>query len=334
MKKSLIVHILVMVIAAAAGSFIASTLLIDQNKLSSARIKVGQKPACGFNKFIADVQWMLFINYCGSIDSIKDENVNEVYTRLASIIRNDPDFEKAYEIGALMISIKSSDKAVELLKIGCDNPRLSTNWKIPFLAGFILTHNVDKKDLPELTKKLKTDAEGFFEIAAKRSSPTPEPHIISSLMRAKAAKLGKTWKAKGSKDSIQIVNDKHALLCAWINEVNSYKGKSPNDDMASGSIVQNSTKDMTQKILGIAANLKNEHPDDQNIAKTINELKTTLLKGQNFCGKCLTVYAAGDKYCYSCGQKVIVYGACDKCGAVKKGNHCSACGEPKDEKKQ
>jgi hypothetical protein len=95
MKKSLIVHILIMVIAAAAGSFIASTLLMDQNRLSSARIKVGQKSACGFNKFIADVQWMLFINYCGSIDSIKKDNVNEVYTRLASIIRNDPDFEKA-----------------------------------------------------------------------------------------------------------------------------------------------------------------------------------------------------------------------------------------------
>jgi hypothetical protein len=333
MKKSLIVHILIMVIAAAAGSFIASTLLMDQNRLSSARIKVGQKSACGFNKFIADVQWMLFINYCGSIDSIKKDNVNEVYTRLASIIRNDPDFEKAYEIGTLMISIEASDKAVELLKSGCDNPRLSTNSKIPFLAGFILTHNVDKKEVPALSKKLKTDAEGFFEMAARRSSP-PESHIISNLMRAKAAKLGKTWKPQGAKAAIQIVNDKHALLCAWINETTGSKGKPGEEDMSSYSLVQSSTGNATQKILGLAANLKNEYPDEQNIAKTINELKSSILKGQNFCGKCLTVYAAGDKFCSCCGTKVAIYGVCEKCGAVIKGAHCSACGASGDEKKQ
>jgi hypothetical protein len=331
MKKSLFVHILVMVIAAVAGSFIASTLLMDQNKQASARIKVGQKSACGFNKFIADVEWMLFINYCGE-NPVKKENVNEVYSRLASIIRNDPDFEKAYEIGTSMISNEAPEKALELLKIGCDNPRLSSNSKIPFSAGFILTRYIDKKNLPAVTKKLKTDAEVFFEMAATRSFP-PERYVISNLMRAKAAKLGKTWKAKGSKDTIQVINDKHALLCAWINEATSVNaGKA--DDMYSGSIVQNSTKDMTQKVLTLSSSLKDEYPDDPNIAKTINELKSSLLKGQNFCGKCLTVYADGDKYCSACGLKVVVYGACDKCGSVKKGAHCSACGEPKDEDKK
>jgi hypothetical protein len=326
MKKSVIVHILVMVIAAATGSFIASTLIMDQNKMSSTRIKVGQKSACGFNKFIADVQWMLFINYCGSINSIKKDNVNEVYSRLASIIRNDPDFEKAYEFGAMMISIEAPEKALGLLKIGCDNPRLSSNSKIPFLAGFILSRYVDKKDLPAVTKKLKTDAEGFFEMAAKRSSPEPEKYVISYLMRAKAAKLGKTWKPQGSKASIQIINDKHALLCTWINETAFNAGKPGENDMSSFSIVQSSTKDVTRKVLGLASELKDEYPEDANIAKTMNELKVTLLKGQNFCGKCMAVYAAGDKYCFSCGTKVVVYGACVKCGDVMKGAYCSECG--------
>ena len=334
MKKSLVVHILVMVIAAAAGSFIASTLLMDQNKQASARIKVGQKSACGFNKFIADVEWMLFINYCGSINSIKKDNVNEVCTRLESIIKNDPDFEKAYEVGANMILSEAPEKALELLKTGCDNPRLSSNSKIPFMAGYILSRNVDKKDLPAVTKKLKTDAEGFFEMAATRSFPA-ERHVVSYLMRTKAEKLGKTWKPQGAKLAIQIINDKHALLCAWLNEMSiTHKGKTGDDSSSSTSIFQNTREDLTGKVLRIASSLNDEYPDDPNVIKTINELKSSLLKGQNFCGKCLTVYAAGDKYCSACGLKVVVYGACDKCGAVKKGAHCSACGEPKDENKK
>ena len=95
MKKSLVIHLLVIVIAAAAGSMIASTLVVSQGKICVSRSQTASKAMCGFNKFIADVQWMLFINYCGSIDSIKDQNVDEVYNRLAAILRNDPDFQKA-----------------------------------------------------------------------------------------------------------------------------------------------------------------------------------------------------------------------------------------------
>ncbi len=325
MKKSLVIHLLVIVIAAAAGSMIASTLVVSQGKICVSRSQTASKAMCGFNKFIADVQWMLFINYCGSIDSIKDQNVDEVYNRLAAILRNDPDFQKAYEIGALMISIKASDKAVELLKQGTDNPRLSTNWKIPFLAGFVMNHNVPKDKLGALVGKIKADSQWFFETAAKRSSP-PEPHVISSLMRAKAEKLlNKKWK-----DNITIVNEKHALLCAWINEaMDSSKVRMGADD-SGFSVVISSVKDLNQKILQQAANLKKNYPDNQNILNTLAYLKTNYLKGQNFCDACLTVYAPGDKFCSSCGEKVVVYGTCAQCGAIVKGAHCSACGAAKE----
>ncbi|HCE42594.1 MAG TPA: hypothetical protein DET40_03500 [Lentisphaeria bacterium] len=324
MKKSLVIHILVIVIAAAAGSMIASALVNDQGRVSVNRNKTASKAMFGFNKFLADVQWMLFINYCGSIDSIKDQNVDEVYNRLAAILKNDPDFQKAYEIGALMISIKASDKAVELLKQGTDNPRLSTNWKIPFLAGFVMNHNVPKDKLGALIGKIKADSHWFFETAAKRSSP-PEPHVISSLMRAKAEKLlNKKWK-----ENITIVNEKHALLCAWIDEaLNASKVRMGTDD-SGYSIVVSSVKDMNQKILQQAANLKKNYPDNQNVLNTIAYLKANYLKGQNFCDACLAVYGPGDKFCSSCGTKVIVFGVCEDCGAVKKGAHCSSCGAPK-----
>jgi len=86
------------------------------------------------------------------------------------------------------------------------------------------------------------------------------------------------------------------------------------------------------KVLSIASSIKEEYPNDPNIAKTMNELKTTLLKGQNFCNKCMAVYAAGDKYCSACGTKVVVYGVCDKCGAIEKGAFCSQCGDPSAKK--
>ncbi|MFZ2653821.1 MAG: zinc ribbon domain-containing protein [Victivallales bacterium] len=326
MKKSIVIHILVIVIAAAAGSMIASTLVNDQSKTCVNRNKTASKAVFGFNKFIADVQWMLFINYCGSIDSIKDQNVDEVYNKLAAILKNDPDFQKAYEIGALMISIKASDKAVELLKQGTDNPRLSTNWKIPFLAGFVMNHNVPKDKLSALVSKIKADSYWFFEAAAKRSSP-PEPHVISSLMRAKAEKLlNKKWK-----ENITIVNEKQALLCAWLDEaLNATKVRMGVEDLGY-SFIASSVKDMNQKILQQAANLKKNYPDNQNILNTIAYMKSNYLKGQNFCDVCLAVYAPGDKFCSSCGHKVIVFGVCADCGAVKKGAHCSACGAPKDE---
>jgi len=328
MKKSLVIHILVILISAAAGSMIAKTLSDDyQNKLSPNRsIKPASRTMCGFNKFVADVQWMLFINYCGSIDSIKDQNVDEVYNRLAAILRNDPDFQKAYEIGALMISIKKSDKAVELLKQGTDNPRLSTNWKIPFLAGFVMNHNVPKEKLAELIKGIKADSQWFFETAAKRSSP-PEPHVISSLMRAKAEKLmNKTWRP-----GISVVNEKHALLCAWIDEATASTKIKAGAEEASFSVVQSSTKDMNQKLLQLAAQLKKLYPDNQNVLNTITYMKTSCMKGQSACEACLATYGAGDKFCSSCGSPVAVYGICEKCGVVKRGAHCSACGYPPKE---
>ena len=88
---------------------------------------------------------------------------------------------------------------------------------------------------------------------------------------------------------------------------------------------------MNRKILGLAANLKKNYPDDQNVLNTIAYMKTNYLKGHNFCEICLETYGSGDKFCSSCGAKVVVFGVCEECGAVKKGAHCSSCGAPKGE---
>ncbi len=68
MKKSLVVHITVMVIAVVLGSGLASYLMMQQSEISVNRDKLSKAPLGGFNKFASDVQWMLFINYAGIAD--------------------------------------------------------------------------------------------------------------------------------------------------------------------------------------------------------------------------------------------------------------------------
>ena len=89
MKKSLITHIIVMVVAIAVSTWLASTLVTRQMAIAKSRDALSKTPLGGFNKFASDVEWMLFINYCGSINSVKDENVDIIYNKLNTILRNE-----------------------------------------------------------------------------------------------------------------------------------------------------------------------------------------------------------------------------------------------------
>jgi hypothetical protein len=81
MKKSIISHIVVMLIAVLLGAYLASKLSVKRAEIVK-NDKTSKLPLGGFNKFASDVQWMLFINYCGGISGVKKENVPELYKRL------------------------------------------------------------------------------------------------------------------------------------------------------------------------------------------------------------------------------------------------------------
>lgn len=327
MKKSQITHIIVMVIAIVVGWYLASSLVTEQQTIAKSRDELSKTPLGGFNKFASDVQWMLFINYCGSINSVKDENVDTIYSKLNQILHNDPDFEKAYNIGGMMLSVRAPVKSAEILMRGAKNPNLTSNWKLPFLAGYVLSHNVkdadwskfakgenDKNKDVEGYKKLGSrlsEAEKMFRLAVQRGNP-PEHHVVSSLIRTRAKRL------QGRKN---IVNDKHAYLCAWFDEWR--KSNSSQDDFSANSI---GISDMSERILKAAQEAKASAPGNKDILKTVDKVITKVLANQHLCTECLTAYGPGDKYCSSCGAQVTVYGVCEKCGAVMKGKHCSKCG--------
>lgn len=316
MKKSIITHIVVMIIAIVLGWYLASLLTVKRSDIIKVQNKITQAPMGGFNKFASDIQWMLFINYCGGLESVKKENVEEIYSRLSSILSNDPNHEAAYEMGGMMFSVRDPKKAVEIFTRGAENPNLKNNWKLPFYAGFVMTQHMKDKDDPQRLAK----AEVMFRKAIARNSSMP--HVFSALIRTRAKRLMQRGKWKG----IPIVNDKHAYLCALFNEWQ--KGGDSEGQTFSGESV--SVEDLRPRLLEAAQKAKASAPQDKNVLKTIKKVMDKVLKADHLCAKCLSSYGPGDRFCSCCGVRVKVYGVCPRCRAISKGKFCSKCGVTKE----
>jgi hypothetical protein len=312
MKKSVVTHILVMIMAVAIGAFLATTLVNRQEAIKKSNGDMSKAPLGGFNKFASDIQWMLFVNYAGGLSSVEKENVGEIYKRLNSILANDPDLEIAYDVGGMMLSVRDPQKSAEIFMRGAKNPKLKDSWKLPFLAGHVLDHYVTDNDDPERLKK----AEEMFRMAAARSQAPP--HVTSALIRTRAKRIAKRGKWSG----IKIANFKHAYLCALFDEWR--KGGNDQDMVFSENTI--GISDIKPRLLKAAQDAKAEAPKDKNVLKTVDRVMKKVLEDQHLCGKCLSPYAAGDKFCSKCGNGVKPYGVCPKCQTVLKGKFCCKCG--------
>ena len=297
--KSTVIHIVVIIAAVIIGSAIAGYMHDEQIKQMPYRDLESKAPIGGFHKFASDIDWMFVIQYMGGLKSVSKENVDEVIKRFEKIVSYDPNFENAYQIGAMSFSVEEPEKAVEFLDKACKNPQLKNNWKLPFYAGFILTHS--GKDTPEnITKAI-----GFYELAIKRSA-TPEMYVVNSYLRAKAKAMG-------------LNNDKLAMLKILYQE---WKKNSGMREIETASLIP----DINQKILKAAQEARRESPNDQELLEFSEKVMKEVFKDQHICTSCLAIYAAGDKFCSCCGKQVQIFGTCPKCGNVFKGAYCDKCG--------
>jgi len=323
MNKSSITHVVVMIIAISISSWLASSLQTKQATVSKSRTELASKTLCGFNKFTADIQWMFFINHCGRLNSIDKENSKGVYNKLTDILNNDPDFLKAYIIGGLMISSSAPVQAFQIFQKGVNNPKLKNNSRLPFLAGYVLIHDVKDEDWNEFRKTNKelpsrlTMAEKMFQTAIERES-TPPYHIVSSLMRTR----GQRFKERGRFRGIKIVNNHQSYILALFD----YWQKNRKNNLEESSYGSISINDIEERLLNAIQFAKSEYPDNKYIAKTIALITSKVFQNEHICSECFHPYAPGDQYCSNCGKKVTVYGTCKKCGEVLKGDFCSHCG--------
>ena len=323
MNKSSITHIIVMIIAIAISSWLASSLQTKQRTIARTRQELAGTSMGGFNKFAADIQWMFFINYCGKLNAINSENSKEVYSRLNKILNNDPDFLKAYIMGGLMLSARAPVKSVDILMRGANNINLKNNSRLPFLAGFVLIQHVKDKDWNEYRKEHKElpdrlqMAEDMFQLAINRQS-VPESHFISSLLRTRAKRL----KARGKYKDIVIVDDQHSYIIALYN----YWKKNQNSSQEMGYSNSIPISNIEERLLKAIQYVNQEQPDNKEVQKTIAMVTKDIFVGKHLCVKCLSPYCAGDKFCSKCGVNVIEFGICNKCGKVMKGDFCSGCG--------
>jgi hypothetical protein len=316
MKKSIITHVLVMIIAVVVGSYLTSILSAKQASILQNGNMLSKAPLGGFNKFASDVQWMFFINYAGGLSSVNKENSEDVYNKLTTIIANDPNHDKAYDIGGMLLTVAAPMNAVELFTRGANNPKLNKNWKLPFQAAFVLDHYVTDEDDPQRLQK----AEELLSMAIERNSSMP--HVYAALIRIRAKRLEKRGKWSG----MEIVNSKHAYLCALYDQwrkssgSDAERGIGDSGDMNSGGI------NIKQNLMKAVKAAKKSAPNNKIILKTIEKVMTKVLDDQHLCAKCLSSYNCGDKFCGSCGYQVKVYGVCKKCNAVLKSKFCTKCG--------
>lgn len=313
--KRLLVHIVVIIVSAIVGGYLARNLHADQAKKSNPAFS---SALAGFNKFASDIQWMLFVNYSATIKTVDAENAPIVYKKLKAITDNDPSFEKAYEMGSLMLAVEAPEKALEILDKGIENSKLAKNWKIPFYAGYIAGRH-----LPENDKNALDRAEKYFKIAVERSGGT-EKHIISQLIHIKARKLmGKVFNHKQSGKSVPITGNKQARLVAIYNEWKLSRNVKNSESSSESYEIPINFEDMMFSTMRSA---KTSDAGDKNLQETVSILKQEVFNDRHLCENCLAPYSAGDKFCSSCGVSVEVYGMCPKCGSTLKGRYCSNCG--------
>ncbi len=308
--KSTVIHVVVMVVAVVVGTALAMSLHTKQLELQPERLVMTKAPVGGFQKFMADVEWMLFINYMGSQSTVDETNISDVISRLEKLMKLDPNLDKLYEDGVSSISVADPKTAVEFLKKACENDHLKNNAQIPFYTGFVMVQYMKPADLK--------GALDYFDLAVKRGGGQGQfAHYASYLYRIKARLLAEEKKIDERLALAEV------LYAEWLKSqgAGEYTGSS---EMMGGDL-----KDRLLRSLNdVKAKADDYTPTNEALARA-TKISENVFADSHLCMNCITPYNAGQAFCSSCGKDVKPYGLCIKqgCGnVVGDARFCSVCG--------
>lgn len=301
MKKSLIIHLLVLIITMIVGWRLAIYLRAEQKSIDETKNQITCTSIAGIDKLVSEINWMLYVNYRGGEKDVNDENKQELYGRLDKIISANPNLEIAYTMGAAGLYPNAYEQSIKLLKRGCKAPHLSKSWKIPYMVAFYESQDFFRK----IPRKVMQDSLKYYEMAMRRDGG--RNFYIGSNYYRTLAKLSNE-------------KDKHyALLKVLLDKWRETKQSS------SGSAKLQEIQKRLIKACKDAITYS-EHPATPRTLAFIEKIRKTVLIDEHVCPKCMTKYKAGEKFCSHCGATVKVYGICDKCQHVVHGDYCSNCG--------
>lgn len=308
MRKQTVVLMGVFLVSVLGAGIIAEATYEHQQKIAATRAEVKGLPIAGFQKFAADIHWMMFIQYGGSHD-VNEDTAEEFYNQIMTIIRLDPDFERAYYLGVLMLGPVDLDLALEIANKGLENPRVRDNWRLPMLAGQFLMNREKMKYYngePMDRDKLLL-AKYYFRHAMN----TPDASGIAqrSYVRALAA-------VQEGDDPLEVKE-----ITAWY----AFWQESRERDYY--SMAGNPESDISQILLNQMRIAIRRYPDNPRVHELVDEIVTEAFPRTRLDPVSLMPYDPGDRYSPHSGAKVEVYGVCLACGAVLKGKYCHLCGE-------
>ena len=315
MNKRLAVYLIVLIVAVIAASFLSANLIVMQKSFCPEKENLSGSPIAGFHKFASDVQWMRLVNYLGSLNTVDESNVKQVSAKLQELMKLDPNLEKIYKEGALIMSIADPAQTVKFLKTACENPYLKNNWQIPFYAGYVLMHNTKPANYAEASK--------FFRMAMKRSSSdNGASYVVSSYFRAKAKEM--VQKKQCNDERLALLK---VLFAEWTKN-----HKAGNSEGGAG---EGMVQDLNSRLIKALRDVKVASDDYTPTAegkKFADMVIAKVFDKEHICSHCTAPYGAGETFCASCGAQVPVWGLCKEptCKKpLKNGNapFCSYCGK-------
>ncbi len=334
-------------IAVALAALVLSMLAgrnVDQQRsqlvANQAQMQRVYLPRFGMDKYLADLRWVMLVQQMGQVKGGKITPEAGAYfaDALEAITDMDPEFEKAYTMGAMLISSAVPIRAVKLLEKGVAQSR-NPSWRYYFNLGFVAQRQLPNAGVPEEECQAKSLA--AYEAACKLGDCPGHVERAWMYQATRGAGSDPVKVLLAQKDFVLKVHtdsfsDDSDSLTGGTNEFG------PDSGTTAGRLsawLAGRSRSLSHDLLARhlletdAAKRQSIEADLKAVRAVYDQIRTLgLANADHACKHCLSAFGPGEFYCSSCGQEVKAYGYCRTCHAANgklvlpHGAYCHVCG--------